>query len=69
MQDILKKILDDLKSMPIEQLKEEWAELSMYDDMGPTVYEYLQYIKGKVPEMEIRNKYKNPEFSLDFCLI
>lgn len=69
MQDILQKILDDLRSMPIEQLRKEWAELSVYDEMGPTVDEYIRYVKGMVPEMEIKNKYKNPEFSLDFCLI
>ena len=44
MQDILKKIFDDLRSMPIEQLKEEWTELSMFDDIGPNVSEYLKYI-------------------------
>ena len=69
MQEILQKIIDEFMSMPIEQLKKEWTELSVFDDMGPSVEEYIRYVKGRVPEIEISNKIKNPEFSLDFCLI
>lgn len=69
MQDILQNIINEFKSMPIEQLEKEWAELSVFDDMGPSVEEYIRYVKGRAPEIEISNKIKNPEFFLDFCLI
>lgn len=45
MEKVYEKLLKDISKMTPEQKKEEWEDLKHFNDVGPTVEEYLNIIK------------------------
>lgn len=69
MNGLVQDLLKYLKNTSEEQKRKDWDELSRYGRLGPTVADYLTYIaSGGVPQMEIKNNDKIPEYSLEFCI-
>ena len=66
MVDIVKDLLAYLAKTPREQQLRDWENLSAFGKIGPDVFEYLDYIHERMPEITISNYNVNPEFSLDF---
>jgi hypothetical protein len=48
MEKVYEKLVKDISKMTPEQKKEEWKELKRFNDVGPTVEEYLNIIKKKL---------------------
>lgn len=67
MGSLTQELLEYLKNTPEEQIRKDWEELAVYGRIGPTVSDYLNYLSGGVPQMEINNNDKIPEYSLEFC--
>lgn len=68
MDTLIQELLDYLNNTPEEQIRKDWEELSVYGRLGPSVSDYLNYLLGGVPQMEINNNDKIPEYSLEFCV-
>ena len=63
--------LQQLKQTSPEQLEKDYEELREFNNIGPTVDEYLQCV-GDIQEIRISEESilnLNPEFSLDFLYI
>ena len=67
--DLLKELKEYFATTPTEQMQKDFEELEEWGRVGPYLSEYFDYKLCKIPEIEISNKSKNPEFSLDFCFI
>lgn len=66
MHDLVKDLLEYFQNTSEEQQKKDWAELATFGRVGPKATDYLNYILGGLKQMEIKNKNRNPEYSLDF---
>lgn len=66
MTDLVKNLLEYLATTPREQQLKDWESLSSYGEFGPDVFEYLDYVHERIPEIQLSNRLNNPEFSLDF---
>lgn len=53
--DIVAKLKHHLDTTPKEQLEKEWKELEPWNNIGPTVQEFLY---GKQPEIDLEKEYK-----------
>lgn len=69
MVDLVQELLAYLATTPQDQKIQEWDALSVFDDCGPGVFDYLDAISERIPEIEISNRQLSPEFSLDFSFI
>lgn len=67
MDGLIKELLEYLKNTPEDQKRKDWEALAGYGRLGPSVSDYLTYLLGGVPQMEIKNNSKIPEYSLEFC--
>lgn len=68
MDSLIQELLEYLKNTPEAQKQKDWEALSGYGRLGPSVSDYLTYLIGGVPQMEIKNNNsKIPEYSLEFC--
>ena len=67
MDGLIQELLEYLKNTPEDQKRKDWEELAGYGRLGPSVSDYLTYLLGGVPQMEIMNNSKIPEYSLEFC--
>ena len=45
MDDILKRLKEQLNSMTQEELDEEWEKLKHWNEFGPTIEEYIEGLK------------------------
>ncbi len=67
---IMSNLVQELKAYlartPRDQKFKEWEALSIFDEIGPGVFDYLDTVSERIPEIEISNRQLNPEFSLDF---
>ena len=52
---ILQKLEDYLNSTSKEQLEKDWEELKQYQNIGPTVDEYIEYMERRFKK-SIKNK-------------
>lgn len=69
MYDLIQDLLEYFENTSKIQQRKDWEELAVYGRVGPTASEYLNYILGGLPKMEINNQNENPEYNLDFlCL-
>lgn len=66
MDGLIQELLEYLKNTPEAQKQKDWEALSGYGRLGPSVSDYLTYLLGGVPQMEIKNNSKIPEYSLEF---
>lgn len=64
--DLIQDLLEYFKNTSEEQQRKDWEELAIYGHIGPSASEYLNYILGRLPKMEIKNRKENPEYNLDF---
>lgn len=67
MDGLINELLEYLKNTPEDQKLKDWEALAGYGRLGPSVSDYLTYLLGGVPQMEIKNNSKIPEYSLEFC--
>lgn len=67
MDSLIQELLEYLKNTPEDQKRKDWEALAGYGRLGPSVSDYLTYLLGGVPQMEIMNNSKIPEYSLEFC--
>lgn len=65
MADLVQELLAYLAMTPRDQKIKEWEALSIFDECGPGVFDYLDAISERVPVIEISNRQLNPEFTLD----
>ena len=42
MEELLEQLREHFRSMPQEELEKEWKEYSKYNNIGPTVNEFLE---------------------------
>lgn len=77
MSTILEKIQNYFQNNSLEQIQKDWAELDKFNDIGPTVSEFLKQQDTYLLEQH-KFKYeiilpigitKNPKFTSDFFLI
>lgn len=66
MASLIEELKTYLRETPMEQKLRDWEEIVSMGDCGPGVFDYLDQLSWKVPEIEISNKNVSPEFSLDF---
>lgn len=50
MKDIVQALREHLANTPQEELDREWEELKEWGEIGPTVDEYLEWVKEIHPE-------------------
>lgn len=75
-------LLESLKSYfqnnSAEKINEDWAKYEKYDEIGPSVQEYLLHSDGlnklqydfySLENTLLENKFDNPKFTSDFFLI
>lgn len=69
MEMVYKKLLEDLSKMTPEQKVKEWETLKRFNDMGPTVEEYLIMVKGTFIDEPLTTNFVSIEESLysDSC--
>lgn len=53
--NILKSLQEYLNNAPIERFSENWIKLKNYENIGPNVFKYVDYLK----EAEIYKEYKH----------
>ena len=76
MGNLLSKLKEYLSSNSKEQILDDWTAIEEYDNIGPTVEEFMQTLPigyFTVPhECEFQgasfSEYINPKFSSGFCL-
>jgi|WetSurMetagenome_2_1015567.scaffolds.fasta_scaffold417842_1 hypothetical protein len=70
---LVEELLDYISKASNAQLDKDWEELKDFNDVGPTVTEYFNFIQkfshSNDPLNEIKISNTNPEFSLDFLLL
>lgn len=50
MNELLNQLKKHFENTPREELEKEWEELSEYNNIGPTVEEYLESVSHVSPE-------------------
>lgn len=56
MSNIVEKLREHLANTPKEQLDKEWESLEKYGNIGPNVFDYLEWLKQNHPELNDGNK-------------
>ena len=54
MDGLIQELLEYLKNTPEDQKRKDWEALAEYGRLGPSVSDYLTYLLGGVPQMEIK---------------
>lgn len=44
---ILQKLEDYFNNTPKEQLEKDWEEIKQYQNIGPTMDEYIEYVERR----------------------
>lgn len=72
--DYIEELKSYLKNTPREEIQKEWDKTQQYDEIGPTVKDFLEYsyalqrVRLNKPLINVKSKDISPKFSSGFFI-